>query len=438
MNYQEWLLHAYYRWRKFIPQPVLYHSDYRRIVRLLDAVPASSAQIIDVRLRHVLRTAVRHVPFYRKHVRLTDAQLANEPAAQLLARFPYTDKQVVMQCQHDFLDERVKRRLLHYTTSSGSTGQGIGVWRSKRLADIEKAFFAHEWSRYGFSFDKSRYLRIGVDARALPHQPPTRVFGNRLMLSPYHLTARHRTAIVDALNRFKPEFMHAYPSCAAALAGLVRPGELDFKLRALLLASEPALPHQLAAMERLFDCPISISYGLTERTNLAFAQYRHRTRSVYRFQNLYAFNENRIVGAQAEIVGTSLWNDIMPLIRYCTADYGRIAADGACAQIEGRAQEFLVDRCGKLVAALTIQINDDTWEFASNYQIRQTRPGAITIVLAPRNGPITPKQQQTILDTMVPYWGSMFDISVEVADTIARTAGGKHRFVISELLPTAE
>jgi phenylacetate-CoA ligase len=436
MNYQEWLLHAYYRWRRFIPGRVLYHADYYRVLQLLDAVPASRADVIDARLRHVLQTAVRHVPFYRRQVKLTDGELANEPVAELLARFPYTDKKRVMECQHDFLDERLNPRLLHYTTSSGSTGQGIGVWRSKRLADIEKAFFAHEWSRYGFSFDKSRYLRIGVDARALPHQPPTRIYGNRLMLSPYHLTAQHRQAIVDALNRFKPEYMHAYPSCVAALADLVRPGELDFEFKALLLASEPAWPHQLASMERLFDCPISISYGLTERTNLAFSDYRDRTRSVYRFKSLYAYNENRSVGGQSEIVGTSLWNDVMPLIRYCTADYGLIAPDGACAEIEGREQEFLVDRSGKLVAALTIQIDDETWEFASNYQIWQKRPGAITLALVPRYGTITAEQKQSVLDTMVPYWGSLFDISVEQVDRIERTTSGKHRFVISELLPT--
>jgi phenylacetate-CoA ligase len=436
MNYQEWLLKAYYRWRRFIPGRVLYHADYYRTLQLLDAVPALRGGVADARLRHVLSTAVRHVPFYRRHVKLTDGELANEPVTELLGRFPYTDKKRVMECQHDFLDERLNPRLLHYTTSSGSTGQGIGIWRSKRLADIEKAFFAHEWSRYGFSFDKSRYLRIGVDARALPHQPPARIVGNRLMLSPYHLTAQHKGAIVDALNRFKPEYMHAYPSCVAALADMLRPGELDFKFRALLLASEPAWPHQLAAMERLFDCPASISFGLTERTNLAFAEYKERSRSVYRFQKMYAFNENRIVGGQSEIVGTSLWNDVMPLIRYCTADYGHIAPDGACAEIEGREQEFLLDRSGKLVAALTIQINDDTWEYASNYQIRQTRPGAITIAVVPRYGAITQEQQQAILDTTIPYWGAMFDISVEVVDSIARTASGKHRFVISELLPT--
>jgi phenylacetate-CoA ligase len=434
MDYKKWLLKRYYQWRQYIPAQWLYHADHFRILQLAGADDATIDTLAQQRLRQVLAGAVRHVPFYRRSVRLTGAELANEPVEDLLARFPYTDKNVVMASQRDFLDERRDPRWLVYTSSSGSTGLGIGVWRTKRLADIEKAFFAHEWSRFGFSFDKSRYLRIGADAGRPAHEPPTLVWGNRLLLSPYHINATHERAIRDALNRFKPRYVHAYPSAVGQLADLLDARELDFEVGAVLLASEPAERRQLAATARLFRCPVSISYGLTERTNLAFADYVDGRLSAYRFDPLYAYNENRMSGGLPEIVGTSLWNDVMPLIRYRTGDYGAIGAHGVCPALDGREQEFVVDRNGNRIPGLSINIDNDTWEFVRTYQIRQDRPGAITLALVPRDRGLTAAQVAFVLDEQLKRWGEFFDISVKVVQDVERTAAGKHRFVVSSLL----
>ena len=35
----------------------------------------------------------------------------------------------------------------------------IGLWRNKRLADVERAFFSHHWAPAGFSFDKARLVK---------------------------------------------------------------------------------------------------------------------------------------------------------------------------------------------------------------------------------------------------------------------------------------
>jgi phenylacetate-CoA ligase len=116
--------------------------------------------------------------------------------------------------------------------------------------------------------------------------------------------------------------VHAYPSSAAALAELIAPAGLELRVRAVLLASEPATRQQLAAIAGLFGCPVSISYGLTERTNLAFANHRQGITGPYRFEPLYAVNENRIAGGRCEIVGTSLGR----LVRHRRRGGGRHSA----------------------------------------------------------------------------------------------------------------
>ena len=424
---------GYYAWRRFLPARVLYHPDFFRVRALLAQDDIRVAQEARRRLRRMLVHALEHVPWYRRNVRIGPHEAAREPLEQVLACFPYLTKDEVMAQQRDFLDCRADPDKLLYATSGGSSGQGIGMWRSKRLADIEKAFFTHEWGRFGFSFDKARILRIGADARRLAHEAPTRVAGNRLMLSPYHLDASHRGAILDAIARFRPAYVHAYPSSAAALAELLRPGDLALPVRAVLLASEPATPAQLAAIRRLFGCPVSLNYGLSERTNLAFAGYGDEGLGDYRFQPLYGWSENRIDEDRCEIVGTSLWNDLMPLIRYRTGDYGRIGAGGRCAAIDGRGQDFLVDRSGRRIPGLAIVIDEVTWDFVRLYQVRQRRPGAITLAVVPRHGVLSADQRAFVLDAQQRRWGGFFDIALQEERDIPLAPNGKRKLVVSAL-----
>jgi phenylacetate-CoA ligase len=433
MGYQARMLQWYNAWRPWVPARLLYHADHFRVRQLLAGEPGPLRAAAALRLRHVLASAVAHVPFYRRTVTLTAAELANEAPSELLQRFPLLDKAQVMACQRDFLDERADPGRLHYATSGGSSGQGIGLWRSKRLADIEKAFFAHEWGQFGFSFDRARTLRIGADARALAHQGPARVVGNRLMISPYHLTARHRVAIVDAVDRFRPRYVHAYPSSAAALAELIDPAALGLRVRAVLLASEPATRQQLATIAGRFGCPVSISYGLTERTSLAFASHLDGATGAYRFEPLYAVNENRIDGARREIVGTSLWNDLMPLIRYRSGDFGAVDPAGFCAAIDGRAQELLVGRDGSRIPGLSIVIDEATWDFVRLYQVRQRAAGAITLRVVARHGRLSEGQKRFILEAQLRRWGGWFDIALEEVGDIALAANGKRQLVVSEI-----
>jgi phenylacetate-CoA ligase len=259
------------------------------------------------------------------------------------------------------------------------------------------------------------------------------VAGNRLMLSPYHLDAAHRDAILDAIARFRPAYVHAYPSSAAALAELLRPGDLALQVRAVLLASEPATPAQLAAIRRLFRCPVSLNYGLSERTNLAFAGYDDQGLGAYRFQPLYGWSENRIDEDRCEIVGTSLWNDLMPLIRYRTGDYGRIGAGGRCAAIDGRGQDFLVDRSGRRIPGLAIVIDEATWDFVRLYQVRQRRPGAITLAVVARHGVLSAEQRAFVLDAQRRRWGGFFDIALQEERDIPLAPNGKRKLVVSAL-----
>jgi len=322
---------------------------------------------------------------------------------------------------------------MYEVTSGGSTEQGISLGRPKNLADVEAAFFNHEWGKLGWCPGKSRVVRIGADARRKADESPVWRDRNRLMVSPYHLSDRWLAEIHEDIARFDPEFIHAYPSCAVELAKFIRRTErAKIPLRGLLLASEPLLRTNISLLQSVFDCTISVNYGLTERTNIAFATVPPgQTDLHYRINPVYGYQENfQHEDGRSEIVGTSYWNTFMPLIRYRTGDFGEIAGH-EIHNMDGRDQEFLITRTGSRIPGLSIVIDEYTWAYVSQYQIFQKNPGEIEIRVVLRTN-CSPEILDKILASQKGRWGGFFDITLRTVPEIPRTRSGKNRLVVRE------
>jgi len=307
------------------------------------------------------------------------------------------------------------------------------VWRNKRLIDIEMAFFAAAWSAYGFRFERSRTLRVARDAMRPIDEPPTWIQGNRLMLSPRHTGPRWLDVIRRDIEAFAPDYIYGYPGAVDDLVRLFGDRMPGVHARAVLLTSEHAHDDQLRRIGEAFRAPVSVNYGMTERTNIAFRELRDGVLAPYRFESLYGYSENRLQNGLFEIIGTSLWNDVMPLIRYRTADFGRIAGDGTITQLDGRGQDYLIDRFGLRVAGQMIRVDDQSWSFLRTYQVRQSRAGECRILVVPRHAILDSTQLESVQSWLQRQWGKHFDLTVEQVPDIPLTASGKRRQVICDL-----
>ena len=425
---------AYFRYRRFVPSRLLYHREHFRVLRLLGMSAQERTLVAEQLLLERLADAVMHVPHYRDQVRLDpQAILHAESATEVIREFPYLDRQTFMDAPERFLSDRYRLHPLHRATSAGSTGEGVVVWRNKRLIDIEMAFFVAAWSAYGFRFERSRTLRVARDAIRPIDEPPTWIQGNRLMLSPRHTGPRWLDAIRRDIEAFAPDYIYGYPGAVDDLVRLFGDRMPGVHARAVLLTSEHAHDDQLHRISDAFRAPVSVNYGMTERTNIAFRELRDGVLAPYRFEPLYGYSENRLQNGLFEIIGTSLWNDVMPLIRYRTADYGRIAGDGTITQLDGRGQDYLIDRFGLRVAGQMIRVDDRSWSFLRTYQVRQSRAGECRILVVPRHAILDSTQLESLQSWLQRQWGKHFDLTVEQVPDIPLTASGKRRQVICDL-----
>lgn len=418
--------------RAFLPRRTLYSRGYFYILglcRLYERDPGRVIPALGERLASLLRDSIENVPHYREVSPLEPGDIDGKNAHEALREFPYLEKKTVMDRRDDFINRRFNREKLSYSTSGGSTGEGIGLWRTRGENDMEKAFFGFEWGKMGFDFHKSRTVRFGMEGMGKEGGIPWARAGRRLLVSPYHLSDEWLETIYPEIEKFKPEFIHSYPSCAEVLARFMKKtGKPRMKLRGILLASEAFLPGQRELFSEAFDGPVSANYGLSERTNIAFSRIQGGG-LVYELSEVYGVSENREDGrGNFEIVGTSYWNRAMPLIRYRTQDYGRIEGRGVIRSLDGRNREFLVSRSGGVIPGFTVKIDEFTWDYVRDFQVLQKKKGSIILRMAPREN-FTAEIRDLILRKQEERWGGFFDISAEVVDEIPLTSSGKRRLV---------
>jgi phenylacetate-CoA ligase len=390
-------------------------------------------------LARTLVNALKNVPFYRQQVDIEPASIRPSNALEALQQFPLVEKRDIMSDPARFVSTRFSGPSLIYSTSGGSTGRGIALW--KRLADhqAEQAFIHDMWSRYGYS-RSSRVLRIGADCIVPVAEPPCRMQHRRLMVCPRHLNEKWLPEIVERIDAHQPEFIHAYASCVEVLAGYLRARGRRLEVKAVFLASEEVTKQQLEFFREVFEAPICFHYGASERVLLAYGCYDGSDLR-YHLDPLYGFAENVRDDYGYELVGTGFWNDAMPLVRYRTQDYGKIVERLVkCAhcertlktvvQLDGRMQNYLTTKQGTKFPGLSVWVDKFIWEHVSTFQFVQNRPGAIELHVCPRRD-LSPEIEAKILDAQRRRLSEWFEpITLVKVPELELTKAGKRRLVV--------
>jgi len=185
--------------------------------------------------------------------------------------------------------------------------------------------------------------------------------GNMLMMSSYHLSNETIGAYIAALEGFDPVVIHAYPSSIAALAAWLNARGRRYEGRALkgvMTSSETMEPEVRAAVEQAFGVRVFDWYGQSERV-AAIGTCEHGSYHVLTDYGSVALLDTDQPEA-CELVGTSLNNLAMPLVRYRTGDTV-IPGGDACAcgrvfptvkTILGRQEKVITLPDGRMIGRL--------------------------------------------------------------------------------------
>jgi len=439
------LKNLYYTLYEIAPQSVMMSKSYFRVIELMqnsEIFDEKSAFIVNIQrdlLAKVLRNALLNVPYYRNCVPIDPNDVESVNALEVLKKFPLLDKNEIMKHPEDFISDRVNKRTLYCAPSGGSTGDGIKVWRTLEELQIERAFFDHMWSYYGYH-RKSKILRMGVSSVVPLDRSPCQITGRRLLVSPPHLSDQWLQKIVEQIKDFGPEFIHAYPSCVESLALYLKAHNDSIKVKGIFLASEEVKPEQIELFTEIFGVPICFHYGATEQVLLGYGCHIDN-KIVYHLNPLYGIAENyQDENGNYEMVGTGLWDHAMPIIRYRTQDYGIISdTNNGCKKcgnrwktvihLDGRKQNCLVTKQETLYFECSLPIDEFVWDYVKIFQYVQNTPGELELHVVP-NEKYSEETEQKIITWLKEEFSEWFYVKFVKVNDIPLTKSGKRRLVV--------
>lgn len=387
--------------------------------------------------------AAGKAPFYAERFAECGVNPAKFESLEQLADYPLLTKQDLLQQREALVNPETDAAQRLYITTGGSSGVPVGFYLHKGVSrPKEQAYLEAQWSRRGYRVgDRVAVVRGGVtSSRADGGISSFDATRNWLILSSYHLTPERLPEYVSALNRFRPQHLHAYPSAALLLArGMEQAGlKLQFQLTSLLCGSEKLPAEAQQHLEQFFGAPVFHWYGHSERVVLAG---QGRSSDHLHFWPTYGFVEFGEPDAEGnrEIIGTSFHNHVMPLIRYRTGDYARMpVASGnefpwpAVEAVVGRDYEFLVSATGRRISLTAINMHDRIFDGLLAVQFYQANEGVVECRF--QAGPQWQAScEEPMRAGLLKKLGNDFTLTLRQVAEVEKTSAGKHKWLVTRI-----
>lgn len=389
----------------------------------------------------LLFAQAREVPAYAQSA----AQPFSDALAHLHTAFPIIDKAEVLRRQQEFLKRgRVPRYRLAVAETSGTTGTPLDVFRSFKSMVTEEAFLLQHWQWTGWRPGRKQAVLRGDTIVPIHRRQPPFWFkdkrGDQLVLSTRHLERSTAPAFAAAIRDFGATQLRAYPSAAYELAMQCEAAGVPVHFDAVITGSEMLYDFQRARIERVFGARVFDFYGMAERVAFA-AECEHGRMHVNPEYGVVEIVDERGNPTLEEgtIVGTSLHNHVMPLIRYRMNDTARWSREPCdCGRtypvierISGRLADQLYDLDGRPVNCTMIGFAFDGLHNIRKAQVAQVASDRWVIRIVPSTD-YTAADGARVLAKLANDVSPRVSAGIELMHDIPTLPSGKYKWVVQE------
>jgi len=266
----------------------------------------------------------------------------------------------------------------------------------------------------------------------------------QVWFSSFHLSGENLPRYVDEIRRRGLSYLEGYPGTLFILARhLVLRGE-RLPMRAVFTSSETLHPAQRETIEAAFGCPLFDFYGHAERTVFAAECEHHDGKHLaeeYGVAEVVDDDGNPVPdGVPGWLVGTSLHNAAMPLLRYHTGDVTAIRR-GACAcgrtlarieSVTTKAEDIVATPDGRLLAPVSLTHPFKPFPQILESQIVQERLDHLLVKIVP-SSELTAEHEASLIALLAERMGPGVEIELRRVDAIPREPSGKFRWVVSRV-----
>jgi phenylacetate-CoA ligase len=222
-------------------------------------------------------------------------------------------------------------------TTGGTSGVPLRVLRSLEAIVFEQATIDRVIQSVGVDAREARTAVLrGDNPRdiVVSPNPESEIISNGRILTMSANAVTHTSVehIANTLETFAPALLCAYPSALETLARYLRDSGRRLSIPSVVTSSEVFRPAAWRLVEQMLGCRLADYYGQAERIAFAYANAPRE----YRFQHSYSRVEFIPYDGPAipedrdhrlyEVIGTSFWNGLLPIVRYRTGDLVRLPA----------------------------------------------------------------------------------------------------------------
>jgi len=415
----------------YLPFNLFCGGEYRKLFKTLQESTSLSEDQVEIlrnqKLISYVNDSIKHTKYYADIAKkLKIEQIVN---IEQLFEFPLLTKEHIQNELDLFLDDRYCHQRYKVTTG-GTTGKQTELFLGNDCYAKEWAFVNAYLASNNVNVDAKRLCLRGVSGIK-----PNKLLGynflyNELLISPFRLNDESIINNISEIKKFKPNFIHGYPSSVKEFATILENNEeIIESIKTILLVSERIYPEQITQIKKVFNANILSFYGMTER--VVFAPLIDNS---YIPNQLYGVTEE----VNGELVGTGFINSATRLIRYRTGDTATVNKTGGFVtkieELTGRwGKEYLQGKTGVKITMTSLNTHCNALERVKKYQFYQKVIGCCDLLLV-LNTDFTDSDLKNVSSTFQEKVGGELDITCKIVKDIPLTNRGKHQFIITELI----
>lgn len=414
----------------------------------------NAARIADRRLRFMVKYAYRNVPLYRR--KYDEAGINPEdirgvidlPALPLI-----TKHDIVDGYPDDILARGLNRERCYLTSTSGSTGIPLRIFKSREL--VSAGIFSSLITPKLVSFYIGQ--KLGSKMMSIFVNTPDALEGvmtrEKSRLPGFFFNIDRTLDALDpaeehlrGLDRYQPDVVFTYPSVLRNMAVYAETHQIPVHQPGLMMVSGELLDENTRmTIHRVFNGELLNLYITTECGAIATECNQHRglhLRSTSVIVELLKDGRPVPNGQQGEVVVTDLWNQATPIIRYSGLRDVAVMSPETCScrqrhpllqVVEGRLADSVILPEGRVLHPFSLTLALEHISDIARFQIVQETLYDVRVLLVSKTAEFSTLAQE-VEASLRKVLGDTVQIQIDFVEDIPRQADGQsHRVVTSRI-----
>ena len=288
------------------------------------------------KLRQIVRHSYENIPYYRKL--FTQNKIGPDDVKTLrdLKAVPFLTKDLLRTAPESFVADDVKKYRPTMLSTSGTTGGQISFFTDKQSNILEFVYYWRLWGWAGYKLGNT-FAELSAEYFAFFNRKVQAMYNfdpltRRLVVNSLLISPKYLDDFIGIFRKFRPLFLKGLPSNLYMFALVLNERKNHgISFRGIFSQGENLQGYQRELIEQVFSCRVFDSYGHMERT-VAISQCPSGSYHMHLDYGIMELEEPEIPVVNGdenacvrEIVGTSLYNLSMPLIRYRTGDLVKLS-----------------------------------------------------------------------------------------------------------------